>query len=324
MTETQKDLVPVLDLGAFLAHEPGALAATASQLRDALERIGFFFVINHGVPWSLVEDTFAAAARFHALDDEVKATIPFGGDRGGYLTLGGGTSYASRIAGDVRKPNLNAAFFVHGSSNEERNQWPPEAACPGFRRQVDAYFAATQALGTAMLPLYALALGLPAGYFEGSFDRPSCSLRMSHYPVVEHEDQQWGLAPHTDSSFMTLLPDNAVAGLEIKPEGYDWIRPPALAESYLVNAGDILRRWTNDRFLSTGHRVFNASGQDRYAIPFFYAPRTNAPIACLPSCTGAGNPPRYEPTTYGDYLRWFMNRNYAGVTGQSVTDDDMP
>lgn len=323
ITEERTGLVPVLDLGPFLAGEPGALASTAAQLKDALERIGFFFIVNHGVAWDLVSKTFGAAVQLHALASEVKDAIPFSGRNGGYLVLGGGTSYASRIAGAIRKPNLNAAFFVHGEHGGGSNQWPSQGDAPGFRQQVDSYFAALANLAESLLPLYAVALDLPADYFAASFVDANSSLRMSHYPVVDHEDHQWGLAPHTDSSFMTLLPDNDVPGLEIQPEGHDWVRPPALAESFLVNSGDMLRRWTNERFLSTGHRVLNASGRDRYAIPFFYAPRSNAPIECLPTCTSAEDPPR-EPTTYGQYLNWFMNRNYAGVTGQSVSDEDMP
>ncbi len=316
--------VPVLDVGAFLAGEGGALDATAAQLRDALEQVGFFFIVGHGVPWDLVGDTFAQAARLHALPAVTKEAIPFSGDRGGYLTLGGGTSYASRIAGDVRKPNLNAAIFVRGGARASGNQFPPEADLPGFRAAVDRYMAAVHELATSLLPLYAVALGLEPGYFTSSFVDADTTLRMSHYPVVAHEEHQWGLAAHTDSNFMTLLPDNDVPGLEIHPEGSDWIQPPVLAESFLVNSGDILRRWTNDHFLSTGHRVLNASGRDRYAIPYFLGPRPDAPIVCLPTCTSATDPPRYRPTTYGEYAAWFTNRNYAVSTGQAVGDDEMP
>lgn len=323
-TTTGTSLVPVLDLGPYRAGAPGALEATAAQLREAQERVGFYVIVNHGVDWSLVRRAFTAAQAFHALPDDVKAAIPFGGGRGGYLTLGGGTSYASQIAGPVRKPNLNAAFFVHGEGRAEPNQWPPDQALPGFQATVMAYFHTLESLARSLLPLYAAALGLPLDWFDGSFVGADTALRMSHYPVVAHEDHQWGLAPHTDSSFLTLLPDNEVPGLEIRPEGHDWIRPPAIAESFLVNSGDILRRWTNDRFLSTGHRVLNASGRDRYAIPFFYAPRPDAPVECLPTCTTADDPPHHPPTTYGEYLTWFMNRNYAASTGTATSDDDRP
>lgn len=312
---TTTEVVPVLDLAGWSRGEPGAADAVARQLRDALERVGFFFVVNHPIDWSLVEQVYAEAQRLHALPDEAKEAIPMSADRGGYLRLGGGTSYASAIAGEVRKPNLNAAFFVHRNGYRAGNQWPP---LEGFRATVDQYMDAMAAFTRSLLPLYARALGLPDGYFSPSFRAPSMTLRLSHYPVVDHEDDQWGLAPHTDSTFMTLLPANDVPGLWIRPEGMDWIEPPALPRSFLVNSGDILRRWTNDRFLSTAHRVLNRAGTDRYAMPFFFGADDDALIEALPSCVSAEHPARYEPITNGDYQRWFLNRNYAGYTGQEA------
>jgi isopenicillin N synthase-like dioxygenase len=116
---------------------------------------------------------------------------------------------------------------------------------------------------------------------------------------------------------MTLLPDNDVPGLEIRPAGRDWVPAPSLPGSFLVNSGDIPRRWTNDRFLSTEHRVLPSSARDRYAIPFFFDPRTDVVIDCLPTCQGPGDPPKYAPTPYGDYLVWFMRRNYHGATEEA-------
>jgi len=336
MIEERRELIPVVDVGPYLHGEPGALADTAAQVGAALEGVGFYFVVGHGIDWCLVEQMFAEATRLHALPDEVKTALAFSPNTGGFLKLGGGTSYASDIAGEVRKPNLNAAFFAYRERpavdpgveadtrfRAARNQWPAETDLPGFKRTVLTYCRSLEDLGLRLLPLYAVALDLPAHHFDDAFVEAQYTLRMSHYPVVEHEAQQWGLAPHTDSGFMTLLPDNQVPGLEIRPAGHDWVRPPALAHSFLVNSGDILRRWTNGRFLSTAHRVLNGSGRDRYAVPFFFDPRIDVAIEALPTCTGPGNPPRWEPTTYGEYLTWFMNRNYARQTGQS-TDQQAP
>jgi isopenicillin N synthase-like dioxygenase len=313
MTITETELIPVLDLRAYLAGDGAALGPLGAELARALEEVGFFFLVGHGVDWAVVEGAYEQARRLHALPDEAKEAILMGAEMGGYLRLGGGTSYASAIAGAVRKPNLNAAYFVHGGAGERHNQWP---ALDGFRDGVLAYVDALDHLARRLLPLYAVGLGLPAGYFEPFFSPPTATLRMSHYPVVDHDDDQWGLAPHTDSSFMTLLPANDVPGLEIRPEGHDWVAPPALAGSFLVNSGDILRRWTNDRFLSTAHRVRNVSGTDRYAIPFFYGTRNDALIEALPTCVRPDRPALYPPTTYGAYQRWFRNRNYAGYTGE--------
>lgn len=113
---------------------------------------------------------------------------------------------------------------------------------------------------------------------------------------------------------MTLLPNNDVEGLEIRPAGHDWTPAPGIPGSFIVNSGDILKRWTNDRLLSTEHRVRNPETRDRYAVPYFFDPETHWPIECLPSCRSETNPPRYESTTYERYLAWFTNGNYRAET----------
>ncbi len=307
---TTTDVIPVLDLG------PGAdIDALGAQLRAALTDVGFFFVVDHGVPWPLVERCYEAARELHALDPASLASIPMDTEHGGYLGLGGGTSYASEIAGEVRTPNLNAAFFAHRGGYRLDNRWPP---LDGFRELVEQYLDELTALGRRLLPVLAASLDLPADHFDAHFDDPSCTLRMSHYPVLDYGEHDWGLAPHTDSTILTFLPANDVPGLEIRPAGHDWIEPPPLPHSFLVNSGDMLKRWTNHRFRSTAHRARNASTVDRYAIPFFFGARDDALIDALPTCVDADNPARHEPITYGDYQRWFLNRNYAKVTGQEA------
>lgn len=312
------DLIPVLDLDPLTRGDPDAVEPLGCELRTALEDIGFFFVVNHGIDWSLVEAVYAEARRLHAVDPEELETIEMDGRHGGYLGLGGGTSYASEIAGEIRTPNLNAAYFVHRGGYRLGNRWPD---LPGFRPVIEAYMDAATALGRRLLPVLAASLDLPPTYFDPHFDDPSCTLRMSHYPVLDYGEHDWGLAPHTDSSIMTLLPANDVPGLEIRPAGHDWIEPPPLPRSFLVNSGDMLKRWTNDRFRSTAHRARNNSDTDRYAIPFFFGARDDATIEALPTCVDADHPARHDPITYGDYQRWFLNRNYAKITGRAASEE---
>jgi isopenicillin N synthase-like dioxygenase len=110
---------------------------------------------------------------------------------------------------------------------------------------------------------------------------------------------------------MTLLAQNKVPGLSIRLPNGKWVDAPALEGSFLVNGGDMLRRWTNERFLATPHRVINRSGQERYAIPFFFDCNYRAVMECLPTCTGPGNPPKYEPMAYPEYMVWYRNLNYG-------------
>ena len=319
----ESDVIPILDLAPI---DPGRsdgpsgaeLDRLASELGAALTDIGFFFVVNHGVPWTRVEQVYDMARRLHRIDVDELSAIVMDAEHGGYLEYAGGTSYASEIAGDVRTPNLNAAFFVHRGGYRLANRWPE---LEGFRAVVDRYIDEVTALAHRLLPLLARSLDLDDHHFDPHFDVPSSTLRLSHYPVVDYGRHDWGLAPHTDSTIMTLLPANDVPGLEIRPAGHDWMAPPSLPRSFLINSGDMLKRWTNHRYRSTAHRARNASDTDRYAIPFFFGARDDAVIEALPTCVGPDRPAKHDPITYGDYQRWFLNRNYEGLTGRRASEE---
>ena len=325
--------IPVLDLGPYRAGEPGALAALAAELRQACEQVGFYCLTGHGVPQTLIDRVFAEVARFHAQPFEAKRALKIDHHNIGYMELAGSVTRSSQVNVNT-KPNLNEAFFVKrertpddpdviaGTRFKGMNRWP--ASLPGFRAAIVDYCVALEALALSLLPVYDAALDLPAGWFGPHFVDAQYSLRMSHYPPVErYGDNEFGSAPHTDSSFLTMLAPNRVPGLEIRTRSGDWIAAPPLDGAFVVNTGDMGHRWTNGRFLSTPHRVRNLSGIDRYAIPFFFDANADAVMECLPTCTGPGNPPKFEPVTYTDYMTWFMRRNYDHAR-EGLQDDAPP
>ena len=316
-TESSTGLIPVLDLQSLVDGDPDGIRNLALELRKALEEIGFFSIVNHGVPWGLVEDIYDATQILHALPQTEKDAITMDRTHGGYLGMGAGTSYASEIAGEIRKPNQNEAFFVHEGGYRESNQYPD---LTGFKELTASYIHNMEGLANSLMTLLALSLDLDASFFAKDFDVPSVTLRMSHYPVMQYTDNEWGLAPHTDSSIFTLLPVNDTPGLEVRPAGYDWIHPSVIPCSFLVNSGDMLKRWTNGLYLSTAHRASNLSDVDRYAVPFFYGARDDALVDPVPTTVSESNPSRYEPITYGDYQRWFIDRNYRKMTGQTASE----
>ena len=321
------DVIPVLDLGPYRRGEPGAAARLGAELRHACENVGFYFVTDHGVPDDLIRRAFAEAARFHALPEAEKLRIRANEHNVGYLPFKGSTTRSSRVHVNT-KPNLNEALFLKRDLTADhpdvvanrryrgQNQWPDPALIPGFRETVVEYCAATERLALSLLPLYAAALELPADHFDEAFREPMFTLRMTHYPPVPPaaiEDNQFAIAPHTDSGFMTLLPQNELPGLAIRTADGQWIEPPSMPGTYLVNTGDLGRRWTNHRFLSTPHRVVHTAPRDRYAIPFFFDCNIDWVMACLPTCTAPDNPPRHEPTTYTEYMLWFGAQNYGNI-----------
>ena len=301
--------IPLIDLGPYLAGEPGALDATAAELRHICESVGFLFIRNHGVPAALVRDTFAAAERFHAQPLENKMALRLDDRMQGYMPYKSSVARANALV-EVRKPNENEAFFINPERDPAApaNRWPDDV--PGFRDTVLRYFAAVEELAMRMLPLYARALDLRPDHFDPLCDRSYSSLRLTHYPPVAYGADEYGLAPHTDSSFLTLLAQNPVPGLQIRTQEGEWIDAPVIPDTFVVNTGDVLKQWSNGRFISTPHRAFNKQPHARYAIPFFFHPNEDTSIAPLPNCTGPGNPARFPEQTVGEYMAGFRNSNY--------------
>ena len=314
--------LPILDLGPLRAKEPGALVRLGAELHDALTRFGFFFIRNHGVPWSLVERTFAEAERFHAQPLDAKMAMQFNQHNIGYLPMRGATTRMNAL-GTVYKPNANEAVFfkrdlaadhpdvVAGKRFRGMNQWPKDL--PGFRETAVEYSGALEGLGLAMLPIFATALGMPAGFFADKFRDPMFTLRLTHYPQQDPmtADEEWGLAPHADTSFLTILAQNKVPGLSVRLPGGEWIDAPVLEGCFLVNSGMMLRRWSNEKFLASPHRVTNRSGKERYAIPFFLDASYDALIEPIPTCVDAAHPAKYPPFTYLDFMTEYTSANYA-------------
>ncbi len=312
-------VIPVIDLGPYFGGDTGALAAAAADLRDALEGIGFFILVNHGVPQDLIDRTFAEARRYHAQPLDVKMALRMNEHNNGYMAMGKYAVWTSEVNAND-KPDLNEAFFIKrerppddplvrsGRRFAGPNRWPDDL--PGFRDTVLAYTGAVDALARRVLPLCAVALDLPPDYFDRAFAESQFSFRLSHYPPVEAEANQFGIAPHTDANFLTFLAQTDVPGLQVRLPSGDWLDVPYIPGSFAVNSGDMMSRWTNGRFKSTPHRALPPVGRHRYAIPFFLGPHLDTAIACLPTCQGPDNPPKYPPITYEEYLRWWYDANY--------------
>ena len=312
-------VIPVIDVGPCFAGVPGARERTARQLGEALQTIGFFVLVNHGVPRDLIARTFDEARRFHAQPMAAKMALRMNEHNNGYMAMGRYAVWTSDV-NDNDKPDLNEAYFTKRERTPDDplvragrrfagpNRWPDDL--PGFRASVLAYTDAMDALTRRLLPACALALDLPPDAFDAAFAESQFSFRLSHYPPVAAEANQFGIAPHTDANFLTLLAQSEVPGLQVRIPSGEWLDVPYVPDSYAVNSGDMMTRWTNGRFKSTPHRAVPPVGRHRYAIPFFLGPHIDTVIACLPTCQSADNPPRFEPITYDAYLHWWYDANY--------------
>jgi isopenicillin N synthase-like dioxygenase len=315
--------IPVIDFGPCFAGAPGAVEDTATILRETLENVGFFVMVNHGVPPALIEGTFAEARRFHAQPMERKLALRMNEHNNGYMTLGRYAVWTSDVNTND-KPDLNEAWFCKRERGADDpllrsgrrfvgpNLWPEEL--PGFRDNVLAYLREMDALSARVLPVCAAALDLPATAFDAAFGESQFSFRLTHYPPVAAEPNQFGIAPHTDANFLTFLAQSDVPGLQVRMPSGEWLDVPCVPNSYAVNTGDMMYRWTNGRFKSTPHRALPPVGRARYAIPFFLGPHIDTVIECLPTCQGPANPPRFPPITYEAYLTWWYDANYNAQT----------
>jgi len=313
--------IPVIDFAPAFAESPGGLDAVATAVRSACERIGFFYLAGHGVPEAVVEAAFAAAREFHGLPQDEKMRLRLNENNIGYLPVNQSIQGASTIHKATR-PNYNESFFIShdrpadhpdvvaGTPLRGRNQWPE--GHERMRAAMVTYFKTLESVGERMLPVLARALGMPAEHFAPFFaDEAHINLRFLRYPPQDiADDEQFGQGPHTDNSFITILARLEVPGLAVRLPSGEWLAPPVIPGTFLVNLGNMMKRWSNDRFLSTPHAVLNESGTDRYSIAFFYSPVPSAVIECLPSCVGPDAPPRYPPAVYGDLVLEFYNANY--------------
>jgi isopenicillin N synthase-like dioxygenase len=312
------NVVPTIDLRAPIDE-------TARAVDDACRRIGFFQIVGHGLDADLEARAWQLAHDVFALPDTDKHAVAIpSGDAYGY-----GPYRVERLAaslGDDTPPDLKetfsigpfvtpagvladpAAAFVYSP-----NRWPD--ALPAMPATFHRYYDALALLVERVMETMAIGLGLDADWFAPHIDRHTSALRVLHYPDlrgVAIEPDQWRAGPHTDYGTLTLLrQDDAPGGLQVRDVDGAWHDVPAVAGAYVVNVGDALARWTNDRWRSTVHRVVvppvdaarnHRNGTERFSLAFFHNANWDASLACIPTCVEDGEAPRYRPVLAGRHL----------------------
>ena len=311
--QASADEIPIIDISCLYGGGIEEKTKAARQLATACENTGFFFIINHRVDAQLIAAAFDQARRFFELPLPEKSALAFNDQQRGYKAPGNITipgyppdnkevlDFGVDFPAD--HPEVLKGTPLHGP-----NQWPD---LPGFRTTLLAYYDAVCATGFDLLRLFALALDLEETWFLPFHTDPFTTWRIMRYPLQSDLPGQHGTAPHTDFGTLTLLSQHQTPGLEIHTSGGEWIEAPVIENSFVVNIGDLMACWTNDRFRSTPHRVVNRSDEQRYSIPLFYNPGFNTVVECLPSCQSQGNPARYDPIHYGDYLTSIYGRIFS-------------
>jgi isopenicillin N synthase-like dioxygenase len=308
--------VRVIDLGPARAGTPTGRRAVAAAIDEACREIGFFAIRGHGVPNAVVDALRAKAHAFFArpFAEKLAARHPVSGTNRGYHQVGGETLAAANDA--AAPPDLKEFFHVGpvdvtdepyytsalGRRHFLPNLWPPAPA--GFAEAATLYYRAMCALIVELMRLAALALDVPERFFDDKVDRSIGTMRLNYYPAQAAPPRpgQLRASAHTDYGGFTILSGEDVAGgPQVRARDGQWVDVATTPTTFVVNIGDLLMRWTNDRWLSNLHRVVNpppdAAGTARLSIAFFNHPNYDALIQCLPSQGAA----RHAPVLSGEY-----------------------
>lgn len=296
--------IPVIDINEYLATgSEKALETAAEHLGYASRYVGFYTLVGHHVPDTVIDDAFEQTRRFHRLPLTSKTALAMDQPdlqiRGaGYLPIKN-RKLPHRAGG-----NENEAFIVKRDRNIalSDNPWPDESQLPGFRRSVEDYAARLETLALGLLPIYARALGMDKEFFAPAFTAPFFRLRMTHYPAIPRgSTDRFGIAPHVDTTFFTLLAQDSPGLCVFSETRHCWISVPMTEGAFIVNTGELLKHWSNDEFISVKHFANNNTGEvSRYSIPFFFNANTDYKMTCIPSCCGPDRPAKYPPISYAE------------------------
>lgn len=305
--KVDQSAIPVIDIASLLSDDD--VQSVANEIYKAATDTGFFYIKGHGIDEALIQQAFKVAEDFFALPLEAKQTIAVNTSQRGWMATG-----MSKLQG-AQTHDLKEVFFwgteiapdhpdlIAQKPLIAENQWPAEAF-PRLESELKPYYNALCDVARKVLSAIAVSLDQDADFFASRYQTPLARGQLVYYPQSSSEDeaeQRFGVAPHTDFGVLTFLLQDDNGGLQVKHKSGEWIEAPPIPGTLVCNIGDLLERWSNDRFKSTVHRVINRSGNKRYSIPIFFDPNTDTIID--PCDLGVSADDRkYEPISAGEYI----------------------
>ena len=311
--------LPIIDISDLASSDQLKRQMVGETLRAACLDSGFFYCIGHGIPDGLIMEVFVQTRTFFNQPLVKKMSIEKSNSscNRGYEVLGG------QVLQQGGQPDQKEGFYigvelpdtdprvVNGRFNRGPNLWP--ADLPAFHPVMSAYFAAMVSLGATLMRGIALSLNLPENYFSDYDIDPLATLRLLHYPPQPPDDlKTMGAGAHTDFGGLTMLLQDNVGGLQVWDRKNDtWMDAPPQAGAFVINLGDMIARWTNNKYQSTLHRVINTSGRERYSVPFFYVGNPDFEVRCIHSCLDEGEAARHSPITVEEHLMSMYKKTYG-------------
>lgn len=321
--------VPVIDIAPFLSGDPVGTQEVVRQVARACETIGFLVITGHGISSELQDRVFALSREFFDLPEEEKLRYKVPHTYFGYNPVG--SEYVAYSLGTKAPPDLKANYTLGRLDIDRRdpyyssplgqrifpdNVWPDRP--PQFRSVISEYYYATERLAQTIMEMFALALHLPRTYFADKTNKSVDFWRVLDYPVLPTPvlPGQMRIGAHTDYGTLTLVTSDS-AGLQVQTPSGEWEDVPYVPGSIQVNIGDMMALWTNDKWISTMHRVLppgaapESKAQRRMALTFFLTANYDTIIEPLATCCGPANPPRYAPITAWDHLVAKLRRQFS-------------
>lgn len=311
--------IPLINIASLYSGTEAEQLTVANAIDTACRESGFFYIQGHPISQARMREMRALSEAFFALPEaeKVKIDITLSDNHRGY-----GRMMAEQLdpenPGDIKETfdmGLNLAAD-HPLIGPERplygpNQYPPVPA--DFQQKMERHYWDMLALGKTILSALAMALGIDKDFFDDKFEHPLSVLRFIHYPEVPPKEgkQHIGAGAHTDYGCITILWQDEIGGLQVQDTRGEWIDAPPIEDSFVINIGNMMARWSNDRYKSTPHRVFSPSGEERYSMPFFVEPDFDTDVSCLDNCCSTDAPPKYEPISAGDWMIYCFNNTYA-------------
>lgn len=299
--------IPTVDLNDYTSGSGATRERLVETLGGGLQEFGFLNVEGHGIDSSLIRGTYDLWKRFFELPDEVKRK--YSGIEGGAR---GYTPFGVEHAKDNPLPDLKEFWHVgqeppeghpYGQEYPE-NVWPAEI--PELRQPTQRLYKSLERVAENLLRALAEYFDMPREAFSSMMDVGNSILRVIHYPPVKPEyAPAVRAAAHEDINLITLLCEATDSGLEILTREGEWMPVETGPGQIVVDAGDMLSRFTNEVIPATTHRVVNPAenaARDRFSMPFFVHPYSACDLTIHDRFVSADQPPKYPPITAGQFL----------------------
>ncbi|CAK9150811.1 unnamed protein product [Ilex paraguariensis] len=323
----EAEAIPLIDLSILISPNPNSvdrlMESLIADIGDACKNWGFFQVINHGVPLESRRNLEIAGAKFFGLSEEEKKRV----SKDEVNPVG---YYNREHTKNVRDWKEVFDFLVQSptlipvshepddkSLKELSNRWPENP--PELREACEIYAGEVQKLAYKLLELISMSLGLQAKRLNGFFKHQTTYVRLNHYSPCPTPDLVLGVGRHKDSGALTIVAQDDVGGLEVKRKtDGEWFRVKPTPNAYVVNIGDIIQVWSNEKYESVEHRAVVNSERDRFTIPFFLHPAHYTMVEPLEELTDKQHPAKYKAYNWGKFYAARKRGNFRKLEVENI------